>query len=112
MTINLHSRELATQIHSIFSTFLTSQPETQTSTYPLPLLLVASKESSPGDDVERFELEGSDIVIGTPGRIKEFLLDRGRSRVNIKELEVLVLDEADRLVKPIHIHTKFILAGF
>jgi len=39
---------------------------------------------------------GADIIVGTPGRIEEFLLGKGRKHVNIKELEVLVLDEADR----------------
>lgn len=39
---------------------------------------------------------GADIVVGTPGRIEEFLLGKGRNSVKVKELEVLVLDEADR----------------
>ena len=39
---------------------------------------------------------GADIVIGTPGRIEEFILGKGRDVVDVKELEVLVLDEADR----------------
>jgi ATP-dependent RNA helicase DDX55/SPB4 len=38
----------------------------------------------------------ADIVIGTPGRIEEFLLGKGRASVSVKELEVLVMDEADR----------------
>jgi len=41
---------------------------------------------------------GADIVIGTPGRIDEFLLGKGKDTVSVKELEVLVLDEADRCV--------------
>ena len=63
--------------------------------YPPPLLLVSS-DSSPAQDVQRFLDTGADIVIGTPGRIEEFLLGKGRDIVNVKELEVLVLDEADR----------------
>lgn len=43
---------------------------------------------------------GADIVVGTPGRIEEFLLGKGRDVVSVKELEVLVLDEADRYVCP------------
>lgn len=39
---------------------------------------------------------GADIVIGTPGRVEEFLIGRGKTAVSVKELEVLVLDEADR----------------
>ncbi|KZT11312.1 DEAD-domain-containing protein [Laetiporus sulphureus 93-53] len=108
------TRELATQIHSVFSIFFASQPskvpnETNDDaveagsshfsevTYPPPLLIVSS-ESSPAQDVQQFISTGADIVIGTPGRIEEFLLGKGKDIVNAKELEVLVLDEADRLL--------------
>ncbi|PPQ77748.1 hypothetical protein CVT25_011183 [Psilocybe cyanescens] len=91
------TRELATQIHSIFQLFLASQPD-DTSAFPSPLLLVSSEQSSPAQDIQRFVSTGADIVIGTPGRIEEFLLGQGRSTVNVKGLEVLVLDEADRLL--------------
>lgn len=65
-------------------------------TYPPPLLLVSGTDSTPAQDVQRFLDTSADIVIGTPGRIEEFLLGRGAARVSVKELEVLVLDEADR----------------
>lgn len=112
------ARELATQIHSVFNTFLASQPSTQRQgspsdggadtsdesppqwDYPPPLLLVSS-DVPPAQDVERFLSTGADIVVGTPGRIEEFLLGKGRNVVNVKELEVLVLDEADRSVEPV-----------
>jgi ATP-dependent RNA helicase DDX55/SPB4 len=67
------------------------------SNYAPPLLLVSS-ESPPTEDIKRFLSLGSDIIIGTPGRVEEFLLGKGRDLVNVKELEVLVLDEADRFV--------------
>ncbi|KAI0362347.1 DEAD-domain-containing protein [Trametes cingulata] len=107
------TRELATQIHSIFSLFLSSQPSRRAASpspeeatgsdvqlepeYPPPLLIVSS-DSPPAEDVQRFLSTGADIVIGTPGRIEEFLLGKGKSVVSVKELEVLVLDEADRLL--------------
>ncbi|EPT06063.1 hypothetical protein FOMPIDRAFT_1034044 [Fomitopsis schrenkii] len=98
------TRELATQIHSVFSLFLNSQPRpdedeasTSNPTYPPPLLLVSSN-SSPAEDVRRFLSTRADIVVGTPGRIEEFLLGKGSDTVSVKELEVLVLDEADRLL--------------
>ncbi|KAF9567303.1 DEAD-domain-containing protein, partial [Agrocybe pediades] len=91
------TRELANQIHSIFSLFLESQPDND-KPYPPPLLLVSSERSSPVQDIERFTSTGADIIIGTPGRIEEFLLGQGRSVVDVKGLEVLVLDEADRLL--------------
>lgn len=64
--------------------------------HPPPLLLISSDDSSPAQDVQRFLETGADIVIGTPGRIEEFLLGKGRDAVSVKELEVLVFDEADR----------------
>ncbi|KAH9842730.1 DEAD-domain-containing protein [Rhodofomes roseus] len=98
------TRELATQIHSVFSLFLSSQPQpdeeeasSSKPAYPPPLLLISS-DSSPAEDVRRFLDTGADIVIGTPGRIEEFLLGKGKDVVTVKELEVLVLDEADRLL--------------
>ncbi|KAF9534303.1 DEAD-domain-containing protein [Crepidotus variabilis] len=95
------TRELATQIHSVFSVFLKSQPEPEDGSlifYPEPLLLVSSDHSSPAQDVQRFLSTGADIVVGTPGRIEEFLLGKGRNSVSVKGLEVLIMDEADRLL--------------
>lgn len=66
--------------------------------YPPALLLVSSEQSSPAEDIQRFVATGADIIIGTPGRMEEFLLGKGRSIISVKELEVLVLDEADRCV--------------
>ncbi|KAI0831513.1 DEAD-domain-containing protein [Trametes gibbosa] len=107
------TRELATQIHSIFSLFLSSQPSRHAPSpapdepsgsdvqlepeYPPPLLIVSS-DSPPSEDVQRFLATSADIVIGTPGRVEEFLLGKGKNVVSVKELEVLVLDEADRLL--------------
>lgn len=63
---------------------------------PEPLLLISSAESSPAQDIKRFNDTGADIIIGTPGRVEEFLLGKGKGVVSVRELEVLVLDEADR----------------
>ncbi|CAE7219483.1 unnamed protein product [Rhizoctonia solani] len=104
------TRELAAQIHSIFQLFLGAQPPPSRPedahpddpnpppVYPPALLLVSGTDSTPAQDTQRFLDTSADIVIGTPGRIEEFLLGRGSNRVSIKELEVLVLDEADRLL--------------
>lgn len=87
------SRELATQIHSIFALF--AHPD-----QPPPLLLISSSESTPAQDLARFLDTEANIVIGTPGRVEEFLMGRGRAVVRVKEMEVLVFDEADRCVLP------------
>lgn len=68
--------------------------------HPDPLLLVSSDKSTPAQDIQRFLELGSDIVVGTPGRIEEFLLGKGQNIVNVKSLEVLVMDEADRYATP------------
>ncbi|KAH7887719.1 DEAD-domain-containing protein [Phlebopus sp. FC_14] len=106
------TRELATQIHSVFSLFFSAQQSQPSSEdlddaspraiakplYSPPLLLVSSDQVSPANDIQRFLETGADIVIGTPGRVEEFLMGRGKTVVSVKELEVLVLDEADRLL--------------
>lgn len=108
----ISKRELATQIHSIFSLFLSAQPQDSMSNeseesppadteyprtgLPPPLLLISSDQSSPVQDIQRFLSTGADIIIGTPGRMEEFLIGKGKTVVSVKELEVLVLDEADR----------------
>lgn len=99
LRIQFH-RELASQIHSVFAHFLKSQPEPKNNStpYPDPLLLVSSGYSSTAHDVQRFLSSGADIVIGTPGRIEEFLLGKGRNSISVKALEVLVMDEADKYV--------------
>ncbi|KAG8852159.1 ATP-dependent rRNA helicase spb4 [Serendipita sp. 411] len=65
---------------------------------PQPILLVSGTSSTPAQDVSRFLESSASIVIGTPGRVEEFLLGRGSKHVSVKELEVLVFDEADRYV--------------
>jgi len=74
----------------------TSEDAPSGSEYPPALLLVSSDQSSPSQDIQRFMSTGADIVIGTPGRVEEFLLGKGKGVISAKELEVLVLDEADR----------------
>lgn len=74
-----------------------SLPQLAVSECPTPLLLVSGSDSTPLQDVKRFLETGADIIIGTPGRIEELLLNNGRNTISMKELEVLVLDEADRL---------------
>ncbi|WVR03847.1 hypothetical protein IAU60_000844 [Kwoniella sp. DSM 27419] len=110
------TRELAQQIHDVFHHFLSSlipepteeavpvasssrspcpAPAPAPAPYPLPML-VTSGTPTP---YETFLSLGANILIGTPGRLASFLLSpRGTSVVRVSELDVLVLDEADRLL--------------
>ena len=103
----LYTSELATQIHSVFSQFIASQPSTSTAAVlPAPLLLIGG--NSLQADIAAFYEGGADILVGTPGRLEEFLLGsssvgpksrKSETAVGVgstKELEVLVMDEADR----------------
>ena len=58
-------------------------------------LVVGGSKSTPLDDYRTFRDGGADILVGTPGRLEELLARKG---VKKSELEVLVLDEADRLL--------------
>ncbi|BGP14630.1 hypothetical protein JCM10213_002202 [Rhodosporidiobolus nylandii] len=124
------TRELAIQIHSVFQHFITAQPsasepgDPSTSSTPPPastslplapaLLLIGGNALQ--DDKKAFFESGADILVGTPGRLEEFLLGsssvalnkKGKSSAlkkssgvgvgDCKSLEVLVMDEADRLL--------------
>ncbi|XP_065889391.1 ATP-dependent RNA helicase DDX55-like isoform X2 [Dysidea avara] len=54
----------------------------------------------PDDDIIRFKQEGCNVVIATPGRLVDLLerQDFGLSH-SVKSLEILILDEADRLLE-------------
>ncbi|GAA6009456.1 hypothetical protein JCM11491_003563 [Sporobolomyces phaffii] len=124
------TRELAVQIHSVFNQFVAAQPTAESAdasdpstsaasappirTIAPPLLLIGG--NSLQADKQAFFETGADILIGTPGRLEEFLLGsssvamgkKGKSGGARKEngvgvgdtrgLEVLVMDEADRLL--------------
>ncbi len=51
-----------------------------------------------GKEYSRQELSlkrGSDIVVGTPGRIKDFL---NQKKLNLHQCQIIVLDEVDRML--------------
>lgn len=51
---------------------------------------------NPTIDVASFENSGGNVMVGTPGRIADVF--RRSSQVDPRQLELLVLDEADRLL--------------
>lgn len=46
-------------------------------------------------DLERIEKRGANVVVATPGRLFDII---SKSALNFKKLEMLVLDEADKLL--------------
>ncbi|KAM9800876.1 ATP-dependent RNA helicase DDX55 [Neosynchiropus ocellatus] len=87
------TRELALQISEVFRTFLVKFPQfTQ---------ILMTGGSNPIEDVDRFKQQGGHVVIATPGRLEDMFrrkadgLDLASA---VKSLDVLVLDEADRLL--------------
>jgi len=56
-----------------------------------------SNHNTVANDVREFQRLGSDILIGTPGRLEDFICRYGNV-VQTNQLECLVLDEADRLL--------------
>ncbi|RUP46888.1 hypothetical protein BC936DRAFT_146412 [Jimgerdemannia flammicorona] len=84
--------ELAQQIHSVFTLFLCDHPNAANLTHALFI----GGTSPLSTDALRFRTSDPKILVGTPGRLEELLKTKGL--INTRELEVLVLDEADRLL--------------
>ncbi|KAF7730397.1 ATP-dependent rRNA helicase spb4 [Apophysomyces ossiformis] len=87
------TRELAQQIHSVFELFVQDHPRKD----QVSLGLFIGGTTTLAQDMTTFKQALPRILIGTPGRLEE-LLCKASKLVNTKELEVLVMDEADRLL--------------
>ncbi|XP_007570921.2 ATP-dependent RNA helicase DDX55 [Poecilia formosa] len=87
------TRELALQISEVMGMFIQKFPEfTQ-------ILLIGG--SNPAEDVEKFKEHGGNIVIATPGRLEDMFRRKSEGlelASAVRSLDVLVLDEADRLL--------------
>ncbi|PWA26464.1 hypothetical protein CCH79_00001219 [Gambusia affinis] len=87
------TRELALQISEVMGMFIQKFPEfTQ-------ILLIGG--SNPAEDVEKFTEHGGNIVIATPGRLEDMFRRKSEGlelASAVRSLDVLVLDEADRLL--------------
>ncbi|CAR28453.1 hypothetical protein ZYGR_0S00830 [Zygosaccharomyces rouxii] len=87
------TRELSNQIQSVIQSFLEHYPDDE---HPIrSQLLVGTNQSSVRDDLANFLQNRPQILVGTPGRVLDFLQ---MSAVQTKSCSVLVLDEADRLL--------------
>ncbi|CAG9326693.1 unnamed protein product [Blepharisma stoltei] len=83
------ARELANQIHEV----AVKINENLENPYSLQCLI--GGHSKP-EDIEKIENQGANIIIATPGRILDLL--NISDLIILKDLGVLVLDEADRLL--------------
>ncbi|CAH1801905.1 unnamed protein product [Owenia fusiformis] len=87
------TRELALQIDGVLSTFTKHTPQfTQ-------ILCIGGNNIEA--DLEKIKENGAHIIIATPGRLEDMFrrsTDGLTLAVGVKALEVLVLDEADRLL--------------
>ena len=88
------TRELSLQIFSVIEIFLKKITTTLTA-----ILFVGG--NSVNEDFNRFETNGGNIVVATAGRLQD-LFNRQTLKTNLKKnvksLEILILDEADRLL--------------
>uniref|UniRef100_A0A8C0FT38 ATP-dependent RNA helicase n=1 Tax=Bubo bubo TaxID=30461 RepID=A0A8C0FT38_BUBBB len=87
------TRELAIQIDEVLSHFTKHFPRFS------QILLIGGR--NPMEDVEKFKEHGGNIIVATPGRLED-LFRRKADGLDlascVKSLDVLVLDEADRLL--------------
>jgi superfamily II DNA/RNA helicase len=60
-----------------------------------PMLLVGG--SDPRGDVDALRQHGANLLVGTPGRLHD-VMERTEGFLHFKSLELLILDEADRLL--------------
>ncbi|GAM25139.1 hypothetical protein SAMD00019534_083140 [Acytostelium subglobosum LB1] len=116
------TRELATQTYNLLQQFINPQLEEETAQdgttadekkpVTVPTTLSTTGTSPLGDlssllliggtdiyeDIQRFTREGGNILIGTPGRLDEFMSRIDKGQLKTKQFEVLIMDEADRLL--------------
>lgn len=82
------TRELSSQIYHVAQPFISTLSSIRS------LLLVGGAEVKA--DMKKIEEEGANLLIGTPGRLYD-IMDR-MDTLDFKNLEILILDEADRLL--------------
>ncbi|KAL7749956.1 ATP-dependent rRNA helicase spb4 [Sorochytrium milnesiophthora] len=110
------TRELASQIFRVISSLL-HEPASDSAEeddggngeqleYPSCQLVVGGESASVDEDLAAFRQHGANIIVGTPGRLEDFFRRGIGTRssstigmtINIKACEMLILDEADRLL--------------
>ena len=86
------TRELATQIAGVMRIFLQD--------VPLHLVSLIGGKKNLQEDIASINTQGAQVVVATPGRLVD-MLSRQECKLAsaVRSLEVLVLDEADRLLE-------------
>ncbi|SCV99994.1 LAFE_0B07074g1_1 [Lachancea fermentati] len=87
------TRELSSQIQSVINSFLSYLPEDKTTVHSQ--LLVGTNSASVRDDLNDFFDKRPQILVGTPGRVLDFLKN---ATVKTSSCAMVVLDEADKLL--------------
>lgn len=82
------TRELSTQIYNVAQPFISTLGNVKS------MLLVGGVDVKA--DIKKIEEEGANILIGTPGRLYDIM--NRMDLLDFKSLEILILDEADRLL--------------
>ncbi|KAG9444186.1 hypothetical protein H6P81_015526 [Aristolochia fimbriata] len=82
------TRELSSQIFHVAQPLISTLPNVKA------MLLVGGSETKA--DIEKIEEEGVNILIGTPGRLYDIM--EHVDILDFRSLEILILDEADRLL--------------
>ncbi|GKU92175.1 hypothetical protein SLEP1_g5940 [Rubroshorea leprosula] len=82
------TRELSSQIYNVAQPFISTLPNVKS------MLLVGGVEVKA--DMKKIEEQGANLLIGTPGRLYD-MMER-MDVLDLRNLEILILDEADRLL--------------
>ncbi|ORX66154.1 DEAD-domain-containing protein [Linderina pennispora] len=93
------TRELAKQIHTVLGEILLATGIN----YKSHLVVGGSSSATnTADELAMLKEIGPDILVGTPGRLEDVICGRlkhgKKTNVSVKKLELLVMDEADRLL--------------
>ena len=95
MSVSVDFRELANQIFTVLQGFLNVLPSELVAILSATLLIGGT--SSVIKDITILKSTMPTILIGTPGRLHEIITSTS-SPLNMKSVELLIMDEADRLL--------------
>ncbi|CAO2174722.1 unnamed protein product [Urochloa humidicola] len=97
------TRELSSQIYNVAQPFIATLKGISS------MLLVGGLDIKA--ELKRVEEEGANILVGTPGKLYD-IMQRDDASLDYKNLEILILDEADRLLDMgFQKHVNFILSN-